>query len=44
MLSVVGHPACINPDKKLERLARAYSWPILNIRTPPRGSQSSKSA
>ena len=39
MLSVVGHPACINPDNKLRRLAMAYSWPILDIRTPPRCSQ-----
>jgi len=38
MLSVVGHPACINPDKRLARLARAYDWPILDIDQPPRGS------
>jgi HAD superfamily hydrolase (TIGR01490 family) len=31
MLSVVGHPQCINPDPKLARLARAYHWPILDI-------------
>jgi len=31
MLSVVGHPFCINPDEKLERLAKAYDWPILDI-------------
>jgi phosphoserine phosphatase len=31
MLSVVGHPNCINPDEKLERLAKAYDWPILDI-------------
>ena len=31
MLSVVGHPYCINPDEKLERLAKAYDWPILDI-------------
>lgn len=38
MLSIVGHPACINPDKRLQRLAKAYDWPVLDIRTPPRGS------
>ena len=37
MLSVVGHPACIRPDKKLRRLAMAYDWPILDIDSPPRG-------
>lgn len=31
MLSVVGHPAAVNPDAKLERLARVYSWPILHL-------------
>jgi HAD superfamily hydrolase (TIGR01490 family) len=31
MLSLVGHPYCINPDEKLERLAKAYDWPILDI-------------
>lgn len=36
MLSVVGHPACINPDARLERLARAYRWPILDIQRPAR--------
>ena len=29
MLSVVGHPAVVNPDKKLERLAVAYQWPVV---------------
>jgi len=38
MLSVVGHPACINPDKRLVRLARAYDWPIIDIDQAPRGS------
>lgn len=32
MLSVVGHPYCVHPDRKLARLARAYSWPILDLR------------
>ena len=40
MLSVVGHPACIKPDKRLARLARAYDWPILDIDRKPRGSSS----
>ena len=31
MLSLVGHPFCINPDEKLQRLAKAYDWPILDI-------------
>lgn len=36
MLSVVGHPHCINPDKGLRRLALAYDWPILDIDRPAR--------
>jgi HAD superfamily hydrolase (TIGR01490 family) len=31
MLSVVGHPAAVNPDGKLQRLAQVYSWPILHL-------------
>jgi HAD superfamily hydrolase (TIGR01490 family) len=31
MLSVVGHPACVNPDAKLRQLAKAYSWPIVQL-------------
>lgn len=31
MLSVVGNPFCINPDRRLRRLAQAYSWPILDL-------------
>src|SRR5688500_9568218 len=31
MLSVVGHPAVVNPDGKLERLARTYGWPVLDL-------------
>ena len=27
-LSIVGHPVCINPDKKLERIAVRNSWKI----------------
>ena len=31
MLSVVGHPAAVNPDRKLSFLANAYHWPILRL-------------
>jgi HAD superfamily hydrolase (TIGR01490 family) len=31
MLSVVGHPAVINPDLRLGRLARSYGWPVLAL-------------
>lgn len=31
MLSVVGHPFCIHPDKKLRELAQAYDWPVLDL-------------
>lgn len=31
MLSVVGHPAAVNPDGKLQRLARTYGWPVLTL-------------
>ena len=31
MLSVVGHPAAVNPDRKLSLLANAYHWPIINL-------------
>ena len=29
MLAVVGHPAAVNPDARLARVARAYEWPVL---------------
>jgi phosphoserine phosphatase len=32
MLSVVGHPAAVNPDKRLKLLAKAYSWPSFDLR------------
>ena len=32
MLSVVGHPYCVNPDRALARLARAYDWPIIDLK------------
>jgi HAD superfamily hydrolase (TIGR01490 family) len=31
MLSVVGHPAAVNPDVRLGRLARSYGWPVLAL-------------
>lgn len=31
MLSVVGHPAAVNPDQRLLLLARAYHWPVLQL-------------
>lgn len=34
MLSVVGHPAAVNPDARLRLLAKAYSWPTLNLARP----------
>lgn len=35
MLSVVGQPAAVNPDAALERLARAYHWPVLDLDNTP---------
>ncbi len=32
MLSVVGHPAAVNPDARLKLLAKAYSWPSFDLR------------
>lgn len=34
MLSVVGHPAAVNPDRRLALLAKAYSWPSFNLNAP----------
>lgn len=31
MLSVVGHPAAVNADKRLALLAKAYSWPSFDL-------------
>lgn len=31
MLSVVGHPAAVNPDQRLSLLAHAYHWPVLEL-------------
>ena len=32
MLAVVGRPTAVNPDMKLRSIARAYQWPILDLR------------
>jgi len=32
MLCVVGRPTAVNPDVRLRALARAYQWPIVNLR------------
>lgn len=32
MLAVVGRPTAVNPDLRLRGLARAYNWPILDLR------------
>jgi HAD superfamily hydrolase (TIGR01490 family) len=34
MLSVVGHPAAVNPDRRLALLAKAYSWPSFDLTQP----------
>jgi HAD superfamily hydrolase (TIGR01490 family) len=34
MLSVVGHPAAVNPDRRLAMLAKAYSWPSFDLSHP----------
>jgi putative phosphoserine phosphatase / 1-acylglycerol-3-phosphate O-acyltransferase len=35
-LSTVGHPHAVNPQPSLERVAHAQSWPVVNLRDPPR--------
>jgi HAD superfamily hydrolase (TIGR01490 family) len=36
MLSVVGHPCAVNPDLRLSKLARTYSWPVVHLgKRPP---------
>jgi HAD superfamily hydrolase (TIGR01490 family) len=32
MLATVGRPTAVNPDLRLRALARAYRWPILDLR------------
>ena len=34
MLEAVGHPAAVNPDKELARVAAERGWPILRFTTP----------
>jgi HAD superfamily hydrolase (TIGR01490 family) len=34
MLSVVGHPAAVNPDYRLAQLAAAHGWPVLSLEQP----------
>ena len=29
MLEAVGHPVAVNPDAKLERIARRHNWPVV---------------
>ncbi|MBN2197424.1 MAG: HAD-IB family hydrolase [Polyangiaceae bacterium] len=35
MLSVVGHPAAVNPDTRLSVLAKSYSWPSFDLTRNP---------
>lgn len=32
MLAVVGRPTAVNPDLRLRQVARAYHWPVLDLR------------
>ena len=31
LLSLVGHPCAVNPDRSLRTTAKAYDWPILTL-------------
>jgi HAD superfamily hydrolase (TIGR01490 family) len=31
MLSIVGYPVAVNPDRRLRLLAKAYHWPIIEL-------------
>ena len=31
MLDAVGHPAAVNPDRRLKRVAKARGWPVLKL-------------
>lgn len=31
MLSIVGYPVAVNPDRRLTQLAHAYHWPIIDL-------------
>jgi HAD superfamily hydrolase (TIGR01490 family) len=35
MLSVVGRPCAVNPDLRLAKLARTYSWPVIHLAKRP---------
>jgi HAD superfamily hydrolase (TIGR01490 family) len=37
MLEAVGHPAAVNPDRRLLRVARQRGWPVLNLKDGNRG-------
>ncbi len=32
LLSVVGHPCAVNPDFEMKKNARAYDWPVLELK------------
>ena len=32
MLSIVGHPAAVNPDMRLRQTALHHDWPVLNLK------------
>ena len=32
MLAMVGRPTAVNPDVRLRSVARAYHWPVLDLR------------
>lgn len=34
MLSLVGHPTAVNPDRALKKHALAHGWPILSFKNP----------
>ena len=31
MLSIVGYPVAVNPDRRLSQLAQAYNWPVIDL-------------
>ena len=33
MMSIVGYPVAVNPDRRLAMLADAYNWPIIDLRS-----------
>ena len=39
MLRCVGHPAAVNPDRKLRRIAESEGWPIESWSLPERGTR-----